>query len=296
MAAKHAERIQRFPLLEHTYPSPQHVASASSPSPSKLQISPVRFPSPAHALDDTPPLSMEAVSHESIWGSPTARSIDTGNTKPARDIVRLSSWSALDWNKMDRGQRKLVKRAERERRRAEKEDRELSKKREAQVKRDARSVKSSRFRTSSRTRRGSRELRLSYTETFRTVADFGTVANSLGGSPYDLSTLIHPNAGRGTRGCHPHQMSYSLQRPMSCTGIRESTARQPTYLDNRSEGRTVARKTLIDPESVSSCRVSSSIPPVSGYRTFPRPSQGLSQALKHAYLLQKPPLARFRAI
>lgn len=51
IATKHAERLQRFPLLEHTFPSLHKTDSEDGTLTPDLIFVPVTFPSPAHAPD-----------------------------------------------------------------------------------------------------------------------------------------------------------------------------------------------------------------------------------------------------
>ncbi|MCJ1298379.1 hypothetical protein MMC08_001168 [Hypocenomyce scalaris] len=57
LAARHAERVQDFPLLEHTFPSLHHTHFENISPSSEPDIIPIRFPSPAHAFEDSPPSS-----------------------------------------------------------------------------------------------------------------------------------------------------------------------------------------------------------------------------------------------
>ena len=51
IALKYDERMRNFPLLEHTYPSPQHITSDENMLDEDLIIVPIRFPSPASLLE-----------------------------------------------------------------------------------------------------------------------------------------------------------------------------------------------------------------------------------------------------
>lgn len=46
IAAKHAQRLQDFPLLEHTFPSSQHTDARENMSPPSIVLASIRFPSP----------------------------------------------------------------------------------------------------------------------------------------------------------------------------------------------------------------------------------------------------------
>ena len=233
MAAKHAERLNRFPLLEHTFPSAAHVSSRDSPSPLDVPVVPVRFPSPAHALEAvSTSTSMNSALYEcksnqfsSQMASPISQGYETS------DIIRSPSWSNFGRSRKKKDQKKLVKRAEEERRRQEKEEKELTKRleqdrkdAEKHLKKDERKERWSRSRTPSRARNKSSERRMSQDEANATIADFGSVSACLGGSPYDIATSIHPNAGRDASGSHPHQMSSVMQRPRSLAGMDDMTS------------------------------------------------------------------------
>ncbi|KAG7007198.1 hypothetical protein G7Y79_00011g030960 [Physcia stellaris] len=71
------------------------------------------------------------------------------------------------------------------------------------------------------------------------TADFGTVANSLGKSPYDIArdpskkrSVSPNNANR----CHPHQMSSDMPRPKSMVGMDDAAAAEASHFrpDRRS--------------------------------------------------------------
>lgn len=50
VAARHSERLREFPLLEHTFPSPQDVKRDDSPTEESIAV-PIRFPSPTITLE-----------------------------------------------------------------------------------------------------------------------------------------------------------------------------------------------------------------------------------------------------
>ncbi|MCJ1380979.1 hypothetical protein MMC17_004088 [Xylographa soralifera] len=52
IAAKHAERLQNFPLLDHTFPSSCHTGIDSASSSPDVAFVPIRFPSPTKSLGD----------------------------------------------------------------------------------------------------------------------------------------------------------------------------------------------------------------------------------------------------
>ena len=59
LAARHAERLRDFPLLEHTFPSSHHTHLGNTSPNSEPDFIPIRFPSPAHEFEEeeTPPSS-----------------------------------------------------------------------------------------------------------------------------------------------------------------------------------------------------------------------------------------------
>lgn len=59
LAARHAERLEEFPLLDHTFPSLQHTHLENTSPNSEPDFVPIRFPSPAHESEEaeTPPSS-----------------------------------------------------------------------------------------------------------------------------------------------------------------------------------------------------------------------------------------------
>ncbi|KAI4133995.1 MAG: hypothetical protein LQ347_001893 [Umbilicaria vellea] len=59
LVARHAERLQDFPLLEHTFPSLHHTHLGNTSPNSEPDFVPIRFPSPANDSEDaeTPPSS-----------------------------------------------------------------------------------------------------------------------------------------------------------------------------------------------------------------------------------------------
>ncbi|MCJ1294725.1 hypothetical protein MMC34_006283 [Xylographa carneopallida] len=62
IAAKHAERLQNFPLLDHTFPSSRHTGIDSASSSPEVAFVPIRFPSPTKGLGDEETYSSDAKS------------------------------------------------------------------------------------------------------------------------------------------------------------------------------------------------------------------------------------------
>lgn len=156
--AKHLERLSKFPLLEHTFPSLHHVRSNDSLCTEEPITIPVRFPSPS---DD----------------------LQRGDS-----IIR----SNLDWPS---SRSKKIKKS-----------------------------KSILHRSPTRTSKA--ERRTSQSETSAVIADLGTVADSLGGSPYDIArsaTASSRNANSNDIS-QPRQISTSTARPRTLIGMDEEVA------------------------------------------------------------------------
>ena len=256
MAKKHSERLANFPLLEHTFPSSGHVTSRESPTPPEIVPIPIRFPSPAgrlettsagpsikHMLYDFTKPTIKRDSSQVINQPPKEERDDSDSS----DIIRSPTWSNFGRSKRKREQKKLVKRAEEERRLG-KEEKDLAR----QLTQDKKSpekhlrndgpLESSRSRTSSRARGKSRERGLSQQEVDATIADFGTIAASLGGSPYDIATAMHPNAGIDAGGSHPHQMSSAMHRPRSIVRMESMASLDIPLSQNRTRTQSFGRR------------------------------------------------------
>ena len=212
MVARHTARLQQFSVLDHTFPSSHHISREDSPEPVYFMSSQVRFPSPANALESAT-TGFEAHSVFDGATEKTGLKNDIGfaivsggeqNGEPRNSV-------ALDAKKQKKAQKKLVKNAEATRRRLIREEKEFAKRLEKdrklledQVKKRERTERSrSRM---SRGRRSSSTYRQSHYEDGSNIADFGTVAESLGSGPYDIATWIHPNGSREVRDCSPYQM------------------------------------------------------------------------------------------
>ncbi|KAL9138665.1 MAG: hypothetical protein Q9175_000101 [Cornicularia normoerica] len=255
IAVRHAKRLSQFPLLEHTFPSLQHTTADRTLSPVQTYDVPIRFPSPANALEAA---------------SAPSRSFPTASSKPrastivvedhewgASDLVRSPSWSEFGGGgSRTREQKKLAKAEKGNDKRLLKEEKELGKRLqkdrkdlEKQIKKDEHSQRSTRSRSASRTGRRSSEGQTRH-DTMVTISDFGTVTESLGNSPYDIATSMLPNprnvnGSRSNRLCdgatstlrkpqnarnwHPHQISTAMPRPKSAFGSRIRS--QTVFLD-----------------------------------------------------------------
>ena len=212
MVARHTERLQQFPVLDHTFPSSHHISREDSPEPVCFMPSQVRFPSPANALESA---TTGFETHCVFDGATEKKGPESdrvfANVSGGEQYGEPGNYVALDAKNQKKAQKKLVKNAEATRRRLIREEKELAKRLEKdrklledQVKKRDRTERSrSRI---SRGRRSSSAYRQSSYEDGSNIADFGTVAESLGSGPYDIATWIHPNGSREGRDCSPYQM------------------------------------------------------------------------------------------
>ena len=232
IAARHAKRLTQFPLLEHTFPSSQHTTANRALSPVQAHDAPIRFPSPANALEAA---SAPLGSFPTASSKPRANSIVVDeNDWVASDLVRSPSWSEFGGGTRKKEQKKLAKEERGIEKRLLKEEKELERRLlkgkkdlEKQKRKDDNKQKSTRSRSASRTRARSSEGQSRHDELV-TIADFGTVTESLGNSPYDIATPAFPNP-QIARHWHPHQISTAMLRPKSPFSAR--TRSQTMFLD-----------------------------------------------------------------
>lgn len=231
IAARHATRLSEFPLLEHTFPSSQHTSGNGAWSPVQAHDAPIRFPSPANALET-------ASAHREPFPTTTSKS-QTSTTVVGEDdwgtsdLVRSPSWSEYGGGRKRKEQKKLAKEEKETEKRLMKEERELErtiqkdkKDLERQVRKDENKQRFTRSRSRSRAR-----ARLSEDQSRHdtlTIADFGTVTESLGSSPYDIAKPTPPNP-QLTRNWHPHQISTAMPRSNPSFGVRARA--QTMFLD-----------------------------------------------------------------
>ena len=232
IATRHADRLSRFPLLEHTFPSSQHTSANGALSPVQFHDAPIRFPSPANALvaasahlepswKTTPkPRTSTVAVDEDDWGT--------------SDLVRSPSWSEFGDGRRRKEQKKLAKEEKDIGNRLLKEERELERKLQKDKKNLEKQVKNlenkqrfTRSRSASRARARSSEDQSRH-DTMVTIADFGTVTESLGNSPYDIAKSTPPNP-HIVRNWHPHQISTAMPRPKPSIGARARA--QSMFLD-----------------------------------------------------------------
>ena len=237
MALKHAERLLSFPVLEHTYPSLDHVSSRKKTPRLRIGTVPVRFPSPfkENGFHQVPADLNATLRSEDELDSSFKEIMPVTETEKPRErrksILRSFSGEGHAASKSKTEHKKLVKKAEEERRRAVKEEMDRQKRLESEEREAERKARRQeainkllRSRNPSRTRSKSAERKVPSWEEGETISDFGTVAESLGGSPYDIATSMHPRRQRVPSSIHPHQLGAAGQRPRSFVGMDDATA------------------------------------------------------------------------
>ena len=260
IAARHAERLVQFPLLDHTFPSSEHVSTHRSPTLDESYPVPVRFPSPANALEaaafglpNSPPPSRPA----DILSSKSRKGVavdgdddDSGSSS----LVRSPSWSAFGGGKQKKLQKKAIKEQREAEKRLAKEEKELERRLtkdrkdlEKQIKRDESKDRSSRSRRSSWGRAKSSERAMSERDARATISDFGTVTQSLGGSPYDIAkpTQTQPfTFVPQQNNWHPHQISTAMPRPKSMVGMENTVPAGAIGARGRTRSQSIGRPTI----------------------------------------------------
>ena len=290
IAARHAERLRHFPLLDHTFPSSQHTTADAVNLPttamSAVDLSPFRFPSPANALEAavmadvaepaktgggqrsrfrvlsrswtstaTPSQGNWSRSKGGSGNRNDAIAVAQDDEWPASGMVRSPSWSNFGATRNKKEQKKVSKQENQNKKRLIKEEKELEKRLEKdrkdlerQSKRDEESQKSERSRSASRTRAKSSDRPGQY----KTLSDFGTVANSLGENPYDIATAMFPlkPVNHDVRNCHPHQVSTITSRPRSTIAVNEAAAVERTRARSYAGSHNFSRPNLPTKESL----------------------------------------------
>ena len=286
IAAKHAERLSQFPLLNHTFPSSQHthVDEPISPNGTCTEVYPlpIRFPSPANALeaaaagdltDSYKPARREvSQSRARSKSRPCSSVVENGHLShsrasskdrhnavgqmddydeesPASGIVRSPSWSNFGRGRLSKEHKRLAKQEREDEKRLAKEEKELEKRLvkdrrdyEKQNRKREDKAKSSRSRSTSRIRGRSAD-RATENEAMA-IADFGTVTESLGQSPYDIATSMFPRTSRDTSNWHPHQISTAMPRPKSVVGMNEAAAAEAGRARSRTRSQSIGRPIL----------------------------------------------------
>lgn len=224
IAARHANRLSRFPLLEHTFPSSQHTTANGALSPVQAHDAPIRFPSPANVLeaasaplgsfptDISKPQATTVAVDEDDWG--------------ASDLVRSPSWSGFGGGRKRKEQKKQAKEKKGIEKRLLKNEKEAEEKSE-KGRKDENKKRFARSRSASRTRARSSGGQSRHDKQV-TIADFGTVTESLGNSPYDIAKPTFPSP-HIARNWHPHQISTTMPRAEPSLGVRARA--QTMFLD-----------------------------------------------------------------
>ena len=181
--ARHAQRLEDFRSLEHTFPTLQHTASEDDLSSAYTHV-PIRFPSPERATQELKSSDTSAV-----------------KAKRRRSLFRNDSRPLLSWRHSSVEPTKP------------------------------------RGRSRSQTRTSDHE------NTLQTIADFGTVTESLGGSPYDIarSTSVRNSITSNENIWHPHQMSTALPRTRTLKGMDEEAAADHARFRSRSRSQSLCR-------------------------------------------------------
>ena len=284
VSMKHADRLREFPLLEHTFPSLQHTQASDTLSIEEPMYVPIRFPSPANAMEEEKPSKdisittrLSQYSTREPIASPLndkrASTLSEDEDFTTSDIVRSPSWS--DFGRRGREKRRLekekaskkmqgaednveldeeglpvseicrspswatfgAKKKQKRRSQSEKRASEKSPKKDEPKKRNI----LTRNRSSTITKS---EPQSSRTSVEATIADFGTVTESLGGSPYDIAkgaVMGHPRTAQNTNISHPHQMTTAMPRAKSsmdeeyAAEFARLRSRQRSYSASRSE-------------------------------------------------------------
>ena len=256
IAARHADRLRQFPLLDHTFPSSQHTTVEERVSASAIRPMPIRFPSPANALEAATSdlYAFPAMSDERKISRPRALSTYRSSLMfdedeyPQLAIVQSPSWSEFGGGKNKKERKKLAKEEKENEKRLLKEERELAKRLEKnkkdlekQIKKDESKQRTSRSRSASRTRAKSSDGPPSQYDTLLTIANFGTVTESLGGSPYDVTTSMFSSASQNAGSKHPHQISTSMPRARSMVGMDETAAAESARARSRARSQSSGR-------------------------------------------------------
>ena len=235
IAARHADRLSQFPLLDHTFASSQHTIANEALYPARVHDTPVLFPSPANTLQAA---SAPLRSFRKATPKPRASTIAVDEDDwSASSLVRSPSWSEFGSGSRRKQQRKLAKEEKEIEKRLLKEEKELEKQRQKSrkdldrhIRKDENKPKINPSRSASRTRARSSEGQRPH-DTLMTIADFGTVTESLGNSPYDIAKSTPPNPQTARR-WHPHQMSTATPRPNPSLGA--GARAQTIFLDTPS--------------------------------------------------------------
>ncbi|MCJ1276800.1 hypothetical protein MMC21_004607 [Puttea exsequens] len=252
MALRHADRLRGFPVLEHTFPSPQHTRPEAQTSPTDPPSMPYRFPSPANALEAaTAGLTQfhpEEKKRRRSWLISKQRASGTTDDQDASpsSIKSLSNWSDLGSGKPSKLEKRRAKEERERTARLVREEKELEKRLEKDRKGLEKQLKKeedrrrSRSRSASRLRGKSSERQSSQYATLTPIADFGTVTESLGASPYDIATSMFPNASQNAS-WHPHQISTAMPGTKAMVAMDGETAAEAGRERSRARSQSFGR-------------------------------------------------------
>lgn len=288
VSLKHADRLREFPSLEHTFPSLQHTQLSDTMSIEEPVYVPIRFPSPANAVEEESPskdISITTRLSQYSTREPAATPLkEKREDAPAEedefstsDLVRSPSWSDFGRRGKEKKRLEKEKAAKSKKMEGETDDTEFDgeglpiseicrspswstfggkkkqkksleseKEPEKSPKRDEPKKRSilTRNRSSTITKKGRRP---SQPNAEPTIADFGTVAESLGGSPYDIARISIKDQSRAvenTNPSHPHQMSTAMPRAKSTIGMDEEFAAEFARLRSRQRSHSSSRSEL----------------------------------------------------
>ena len=226
MAAKHADRLRQFTFLEQTLESSQPTTADRSLSLSQPHHELIRFPSPANAPEvASAPLGLPPTASSKHR---TSKTVVEEDARRASDLMRSPSWSDFGGGRKRKEQKKQAK-----------EEKQLGKRLQKEKKEDGKQ-KSARSRSASRTRASSQH------NPPVTIAEFGTVTESLGNSPYDIATAMSkpPIASSIASNWHPHQMSTAMPRPESMFGTDEAAASDFAHTRNRNRSQSFGKTSV----------------------------------------------------
>lgn len=259
IATQHAERLRQFPVLEHTFPSSYHTSYDEDISPTEPNPIPIRFPSPENALEAVSSGPSNKISklqedRRSRSRMPSqhrsSATVDEHQVIPS-NIIRSTSWANLGGGRKSKEQKRqaeedratercLTREEKKFEKRLQKDKREYQR----QAREEEDTQRSSRSRSASRTRAKSTERRSSHYNNMATIADFGTVTESLGGNPYDIATAIFPSSSLNTSNWHPHQISNAILRPRSMVGMDEAVVAESGRARNRTRSQSFGRPSM----------------------------------------------------
>ena len=287
VAVRHAERLRKFPVLDHTFPSSQHTNVTKYDSVSRPDTSiyplPIRFPSPENALEAAVSGSFSEPSRtgtgyrsrsKSFW-KPRDNAIGSEEKSESRSrasskhrisitaeeqdeewpnsgIVRSPSWSDFGRGRKLKEQKKLMKKEKENEKRLVTEERILEKRLRKDRKDFEKQNKKGGQRQSTRSRSASRTRARSSNRSNQgevlAISDFGTVSESLGGSPYDIARSMFPPVSCDTSNSYPHprQITTAATRPKSIIGSSEVTHAAAVPAQYRAKSQSFSRSKAPD--------------------------------------------------